>query len=172
MDTKSSAIQNTLSNCRTRAERMVNKRDCAEITITFKPKWRDNFDNEEIIVLVRRYFKALPLNDIREVLLIPEYGSNLNIHFHGLIRGRVKDLSTLKGFLNKRLGRSTISSVQLPKNYVDYILKEVVKNETTMKDIIYVYDDGSQEIVTLDTMDTYDRIYNNMYNGLKAHDTQ
>ena len=114
---------------------MMEHMDSSEITITFKQKWRDSFDNDEILSMFQRYFRFLPLNNLKEILLVPEYGANKNLHFHGLIRGRAKELSSLKGFLNKRFGRSTISMIKYPDSYVEYLLKE--QKETDLEDIIH-----------------------------------
>lgn len=126
----------TLSYLRPIMERMLEHLDSSEITITFKQIYRDNLDNDEIIKLIKRYFRFLPLNDIRELLLIPEYGQNKNLHFHGIIRGKSKSLSGLKGFLNKRFGRSTISNIKYPDSYINYLLKE--QEETDKDDILHI----------------------------------
>lgn len=128
-------IRNTLSYLRPIMERMIEHTDCSEITITFKQTYRDNFDNEEITNMLKRYFMFVPLQDMKQLLLVPEYGNNSNLHFHGLIRGKKKDMSSLKLFLNKRFGRSTISMVRYPDSYIKYMLKE--QDETTdLEDII------------------------------------
>lgn len=131
---KASAIQNPLSNCRILVDQMVNKMDASEITITFKQKYRDILTNSEISKTIAKYFRFLPLNHIREILLIPEYGTNKNLHYHGIIRGRAASVSELKGFLNRRFGRTTITSIRNTEKYKEYILKE-----QTNYDCDYIY---------------------------------
>lgn len=125
----------TLSYLRPLIESMVDKLDASEVTITFKQSWRDNLQNHEIIRMIERYFRFLPLTYIREVLLVPEYGANRNLHFHGILRGKVSDMSELKIFLNRRFGRSTISAIQCPAHYGEYIMKE--QEDTDINDIIH-----------------------------------
>lgn len=127
---------NVLSYLRPLMEKMLEYKDSSEITITFKQSWRNDFTNDEIIKFVERYFRFLPLNNLKEVILVPEYGANKNLHFHGIIRGKAKSLSELKGFLNKRFGRSTISNVKYVESYVKYLLKE--QEETDPDDIIHM----------------------------------
>lgn len=128
METKTAAIQQPLSNCRqfveTVIDRMANSLDASEITITFKPTYRVNNTNYEIIAFMRKYFRFLPLNLLKEIILLPEYGENKNLHFHGIIRGKASSVSELKGFLNRRFGRSTIATIRYPDKYTKYMLKE------------------------------------------------
>lgn len=140
METKTAAIQQPLSNCRPFVEkvidRMANSLDASEITITFKPTYRVNNTNYEIISFMRKYFRFLPLNILKEVILLPEYGANKNLHFHGIIRGKASSVSELKGFLNRRFGRATVSTIRYPDKYTKYMLKE--QEETIdYKDMIY-----------------------------------
>jgi len=133
---KDTAIQTPLSNCRMMAEKMVNTMDSSEITITFKQKYRDMMTNEEISLIMRKYFRFLPLNHIRELILIPEYGQNKNLHYHGIIRGKASSVSELKGFLNRRFGRTTITTIRNTEQYLKYILKEQTE-ELSYDDYIY-----------------------------------
>lgn len=129
----------TLSYLRPIIVEMMEHLDASEITVTFKQKWCDSFDNDEILSMFQRYFRFLPLNNLKEILLVPEYGANKNLHFHGIIRGRAKELSSLKGFLNKRFGRSTISMIRSHEDYARYLQKE--QDHTDIEDIIhYKYD--------------------------------
>ena len=74
--TKQAAIQKPLSNCRITdpvqehideiVDTMLEQLDSSEITITFKPKYRDILSNIEISSLMRRYFRFLPLNNLRK----------------------------------------------------------------------------------------------------------
>jgi len=116
-------------------EGMIEKLDASEVTITFRQSWRDNLQNHEIIRMIERYFRFLPLTYIREVLLVPEYGTNNNLHFHGIIRGKACDLSELKTFLNKRFGRSTICTIRCTEHYAQYLVKE--QADTDVEDIIH-----------------------------------
>jgi len=124
----SPAIQEPSSNCRelgTLIDHMVDELDSSEITITFRDKFINQFQNmDEIIHLIKHYFTYLPFNDIKELLLIPEYGSTSRIHFHGIIRMKSKDKATLLLWLKKRFGRSTISMIRNPIDYKKYMLKE------------------------------------------------
>lgn len=119
-------------------ERMANSLDASEVTITFKPTYRVNNTNYEIITFMRRYFRFLPLNLLKEIILLPEYGENKNLHFHGIVRGKASSVSELKGFLNRRFGRSTIATIRQPEKYVKYMLKE--QEDIILKDD-YIYCD-------------------------------
>lgn len=145
MGTKTAAIQNPLSNRRQFVEkvieRMVNSLDASEVTITFKQTYRNNNTNYEIIAFMRKYFQFLPLNLIKEIILLPEYGENKNLHFHGIIRGKASSVSELKGFLNRRFGRSTIATIRKPENYVKYMLKE---QEDIILEDDFIYNDYIQ----------------------------
>lgn len=142
METKTAAIQQPLSNCRQFVEkvidRMANSLDASEITITFKPTYRVNNTNYEIIAFMRKYFRFLPLNLLKEVIILPEYGENKNLHFHGIIRGKASSVSELKGFLNRRFGRATVSTIRYPDKYIKYLLKE--QEDIITKDD-YIYND-------------------------------
>lgn len=141
-------IRKPLSNFRVleaRVERMVEAKDASEITITFKPKYRETWDNDELIIYIKRYFAFMPLN-LKEVVLVTEYGDNLNLHFHGIIRGTSKDKSQLKTYLNKRIGRSTVSTIRNTIKYKEYLLKE--QTIDTLKDVIYF--DFEDDIERLD----------------------
>ena len=122
-------------------DKMVNTLDASEVTITFKPIYRVNNTNLEIINFMRKYFRFLPLNLLREIILIPEYGCNKNLHFHGIIRGKASSVSELKGFLNRRFGRSTISNIRYPEQYQNYLLKEQEEDITEADYIYYDYSD-------------------------------
>lgn len=125
MTTKTKQIRNALSYLRPIMDKMMdNNMDYAEISITFRQKWRDMFNNTELKRMINRYFRFLPLSDIREILLIPEYGDSKNLHYHGIIRGKASELSELKTFLNHRFGRSRIATVRKPEDYKKYMLKE------------------------------------------------
>lgn len=138
------AIQDTLSYCRPIMEQMVSQLDSSEITITFKQTWRDTMDNEDIMRMMKKYFNSIPLNDLRELILVPEYGESLNLHYHGVIRGKLKDVSSLKTFLNRKFGRTEIKNIKYPDSYVKYMLKE--QDETDIEDIIYIkYNDTQKE---------------------------
>lgn len=125
----------TLSYLRPIIERMMNTMDKSEITITFKQNYRDQWDNNDISAMIKRYFRFLPSKDITEVLLVPEYGNNHNLHYHGLIRGKAKEKSDLKSWMNKRFGRSTITMVRHEERYVEYLLKE--QKDSLINDIVY-----------------------------------
>ena len=132
--TKQAAIQTPLSNCRITdpvqkhideiVDTMLEQLDSSEITITFKQKYRDTLTNSEISLMMRKYFRFLPLDHLKEIILIPEYGNNKNLHYHGIIRGKASSVSELKGFLNRRFGRTTITSIRNTENYKKYIFKE------------------------------------------------
>lgn len=140
-------IRTTLSNLRSleaRVERMVEAKDSAEITITFKQKYRDTWDNDELIIYMKRYFAFMPLN-LKEILLVTEYGDNMNLHFHGILRGTAKDKSTVKSYCNKRIGRTTVSTIRNTQKYKEYLLKEQTRE--TLKDIIYFnYEDDIERL--------------------------
>lgn len=148
--TKQAAIQKPLSNCRITdpvqkrideiVDTMLEQLDSSEITITFKPKYRDILSNIEISSLMRRYFRFLPLNNLKEIILIPEYGQNKNLHYHGIIRGKASSVSELKGFLNRRFGRTTITSIRNTENYKKYIFKEQEGPDCTEEYIWYNYE--------------------------------
>lgn len=115
-------------------DEMTDKLDASEITITFSDTFMNHFnDMDEIISLIRRYFASLPLSGIREILLVPEYGATLRLHFHGVIRGTKKDCASLLRWLRKRFGRTTISMIRNTEEYKRYILKEKPEE--------YVYND-------------------------------
>ena len=147
---KTSGNSNTLSNCRITdpvqehideiVDTMLEQLDSSEITITFKPKYRDTLTNGEISSMMRTYFRFLPLNHLKEIILIPEYGNNKNLHYHGIIRGKASSVSELKGFLNRRFGRSTITSIRNTENYKNYIFKEQEGPDCTEEYIYYNYD--------------------------------
>lgn len=106
-------------------ESLVNDTKTSEITITFRDSFINQFnDMDDIIQTIEHYFKFLPTNTIHKILLVPEYGETSRIHFHGLIRGSRKELSSLLLWLKKRFGRSTISMIKYPERYKDYLLKE------------------------------------------------
>ena len=48
-------------------DKMVNTLDASEVTITFKPIYRVNNTNLEIINFMRKYFRFLPLNLLRKL---------------------------------------------------------------------------------------------------------
>ena len=112
-------IRKPLSNFRLWVDHLMGEYKCSEITITFTDKWRKQFDEDDIRYLLVRWFRAIPL-DINMVLLLPEYGKNMNIHYHGLISGNHKNLAKMKQFLNHRLGRRTISVIRMVEQYKDY----------------------------------------------------
>ena len=140
METKTAAIQKPLSNRRqfveTVIDRMANSLDASEISITFKPIYRVNNTNYEIMAFMRKYFRFLPLNLLKEIILLPEYGESKNLHFHGIIRGKASSVSELKGFLNRRFGRSTVATIRHPDKYIKYMLKEQ-EDVITKEDFIY-----------------------------------
>lgn len=130
------AIQNPLSYCRTTMEQMLERLDASEISITFKQQWRDLKTNEEIKEMIRKYFNYLPFNGLRELIMITEYGTSKHLHYHGIIRGKVKDLSELNNMLNKRFGRSYIRTIKYPESYVKYMMKE--QDDDLIEDMIYI----------------------------------
>ncbi|AUM61971.1 putative Rep [uncultured virus] len=139
VENKNCGNTTTLSYCRSRMEQMIEQLDSSEITITFKQKWRDEFTNDEIHQMIIKYFGSIPLTDLRELLLISEYGENRNLHYHGIIRGKLKDVSQLKSFLNKRFGRTEIKVIKYPQSYVKYMLKEQTEEEIEGSMIYYKY---------------------------------
>jgi len=126
------AIQRTLSYCRLKLEhlkshidRLCDKPNSSEISITFKPKWRDLYDNLEMKNYIYNYFESMVKQlDIYYVVLVPEYGSNKNLHYHGLIGGSAETLSQLKIFMNRRFGRCYIRSIKYVESYKKYLVKE------------------------------------------------
>lgn len=119
------AINNPLSNCRPIMEQMMEQLDASEITITFKDTFMDTLgDIDMVISLIGRYFSSLPFNDIREIILVPEYGDTNRLHFHGVIRASAKTKASLLLFLKKRFGRSEIKTIRNTVNYLNYMLKE------------------------------------------------
>lgn len=149
---RTGANRNTLSDLRLgKVEKYVqfllDKPKAMEITITFKPKWREEYDNQEIIAALRRYFRLNgPLISMEHLLLVTEYGENLNLHFHGIIVAKPKDLSQFKIWLNKRFGRSTISYIRHPESYAKYLLKEQTTSEM-LDDIIILHDENIELIL-------------------------
>jgi len=147
---KRAAIQTPLSNCRITdpvqkhmdeiVDTMLEQLDSSEITITFKQKYRDILANSEISSITAKYFRFLPLNKLKEIILIPEYGNNKNLHYHGIIRGKASSVSELKGFLNRRFGRTTITSIRNTENYKKYIFKEQEGPDCTEDYIYYKYE--------------------------------
>jgi len=124
------------------AARLVTCLDASEITITFKPKW-DVLRDDEIRSIIQRYFTFLPFNSIKEILLIPEYGDNSRLHYHGIIRANKKELSELKKFLRSRFGFSTISMIRQPEKYLTYLFKEHPEEEDT------IYRDYEDELIRM-----------------------
>lgn len=124
------AIQNPLSYRRKRrekVEKLIEKHieDSSEITITFKEIYREQLDNDEIMALMSKYFAAnANVHNLRWLLLIPEYGDNNNLHFHGLVKAKHKDLSQLQSWLKRRFGRTTIRSIKYTESYKKYLMKE------------------------------------------------
>lgn len=106
-------------------DNMIEEKDASEITITFRDKFLNNYENtSEIFHLLKRWLRFLPLSYIREILLIPEYGETNRIHFHGIIRAKAKDKSDMLMFLKKRFGRATIATIRNTQQYKEYMLKE------------------------------------------------
>lgn len=131
------AIQKSLSYRRITTEINNHIDECSEITITFKQRYRDILNDDEIHNLISSYMKwAYDFLNLNYILLIQEYGDNNNLHYHGLIRGKAKYLSQLKGLLNRRFGRNTIRCIRNTLRYTDYLLKEQSK-DTLNKVIIY-----------------------------------
>jgi len=119
------AIHNPLSNCRPIMETMMEQLDASEITITFKESFMETLgDIDMVISLIGRYFASLPFNDIREIILVPEYGETNRLHFHGVIRASAKTKASLLLFLKKRFGRSEIKTIRNTISYLNYMLKE------------------------------------------------
>lgn len=128
MAEKNTAIQQPLSNCRVIMEEListnVSQLDASEITITFRDKFIDSMnDMDEIIRYIELYFRFIPLK-LTSIFLIPEYGDTNRIHFHGIIRGKRKDIATLLLWLKRRFGRSTIATIRNTTKYHKYLLKE------------------------------------------------
>jgi len=146
VDAKSPGDTNTLSYRRARRDRLVpfieefmNDLNISEITITFKECYRQSYDNYFIHRLVEAYFQDLIYKyDIMQVLLIPEYGDNHHLHFHGLIQGGSKDISQILTFLKRRFGRTTIRMVKYPESYKKYLLKEQTKDPLGDIDVIMI----------------------------------
>jgi len=128
--------RNTLSDCRPvvpkeipaalareHTERMVNKLNASEITITFTAAW-DVIEDDEIIRFISEYFRCLPLSSLREVLLVAEYGETNRLHFHGIIVGKPKELSQLNKWLRRRFGRTTLRTIKHAEAYAAYMWKE------------------------------------------------
>lgn len=117
-------IRNTLSDLCPRMVELALKQDVCEITVTFKQHYRDNFNNTEIHHMLYRYIKYMPLNGLYELFLIGEYGDNHNLHYHGIVRGTRNALSQVKIYLNRRFGRTSISTIRDIYSYVKYLMKE------------------------------------------------
>lgn len=98
----------------------------SEITITFKQKFRDAMDNDEIETVLAEFFcDMLTHNKLDRLILIREYGDSHNLHYHGLINLRGNgnaDLSSLKSFLCKKFGRTTIKAVNKSHRYLNYLI--------------------------------------------------
>ena len=104
---------------------MEDHLDSSEITITFKDKYLNNInDMDDVIKLLEKYFLFVPVNGIKDYILIPEYGQNSRIHFHGVIRGTAKAKATLLLLLRRRFGFTEIKMIRDNRKYLDYIFKE------------------------------------------------
>lgn len=145
------AIHPTLSYCRPKMKQMVEQKDASEIAITFKQKYRDEFTNDDIMDLVRRFCESYP-EEIREMILVPEFGEiSLHLHYHGIIRSTLKVKSDLQRTLKRRFGKSEIHMIQYTESYVDYICKQIEQNDWSPWDIIYI---KNSEYVPPPTKDT------------------
>lgn len=118
-------------------EDMLEKHDSSEITITFKQKWRDQFNNDEIHAFLKEYFLKNDIFDYKEIILFREFGDNLNMHYHGIVRGLASKKSQLKTWLNRRLGFTFIRMVRNTERYKNYLFKEQLDIDQ-YKHVIYM----------------------------------
>ena len=113
---------------------LVNSPRAAEITITFRESYRKLYDDYEIVKLIEAYMKDSieHFDDIEEILLVSEYGDNHQLHFHGVIIGRARDLSQLLTYMKRRFGRTTIRMIKYPESYKKYLLKEQPNDDVSI----------------------------------------
>lgn len=113
-------------NCSKIIDTMMEDLRTAEVTITFKEKFRTNFQNSDLFYIVQKIIdnQFNMYKTLSEVLLIPEYGNNNHLHFHGLITATKPDLSNMLNAYKRILGRSEIKMIKYPESYKRYLLKE------------------------------------------------
>lgn len=101
-------------------EQIANQSNSSEITITFKPIYRAKYSDVEQAKIIRLMLQVYDINYI----LIPEFGQNMNLHYHGVIAGKSSTKSTVKKELLRLIGRTEIRNIQFVESYLQYLQKE------------------------------------------------
>lgn len=96
-----------------------------EITITFRPHYRARYSEPKIRSFLRNVLYGNITNPDASIILMPEHGTSLNLHYHGIITGlSTQELNQLQVDINTFCGRSEIKCIQYTQSYADYICKE------------------------------------------------
>lgn len=102
-------------------EQHIEDIKASEITITFKPIYRNKYIDLEISKIVRLFMMPYAK---ASYILVPEYGDNYNLHYHGVIIAPSNLKSQIKKESNLLLGRTELKSIQYTQSYLKYCLKE------------------------------------------------
>lgn len=101
-------------------EELVELKNTSEITVTFKPIYRQKYTDIEIGKVLRLMLQSYNITYI----LVPEYGKGNNLHYHGVVKGFSNIKSRMKKELNQLIGRTTINGIQYTQSYLEYMKKE------------------------------------------------
>lgn len=114
-----------------------------EITITFKQSIRDKYNDTEIRNTLIKWLNINCHNKLRYIL-IPEYGDNFNLHYHGVIwsiNNTIKTaISNLKRDLRREFGFTYIRYIRNYDKYMIYINKEQKEEDKELMRLIIRYD--------------------------------
>lgn len=98
-----------------------------EITITFKPEYRNMYEDEVIAKMTSKYLRR-GIRPTFNYVLYPEYGDNINLHYHGILYTKDKRIvtyiSNLSKYIKRDVGINTIRQIRNTGLYMDYMMKE------------------------------------------------
>jgi len=114
---------------------LVELKNTSEITVTFKPVYRQKYTDIEIGKVLRLMLQSYNITYI----LVPEYGKGNNLHYHGIVTGFSNIKSRMKKELNQLIGRTTINGIQYTQSYLEYMKKERSLIDPLIYDKLIIY---------------------------------
>lgn len=98
-----------------------------EFTVTFKPEFRTKYKDLDIAQILKRYLYRQLKQEVYYILY-PEYGDNLNLHYHGILYTELKRVKTyfsdLSKYIKRDVGLNTIRQIRNTTLYIEYMKKE------------------------------------------------
>lgn len=131
-------------------ERIVNDKSASAITLTYKPIFRDSFNEEQLRYQMIYTLECLAFNrDIPyEIVLIPDMDNNGNFHYHGVIIIPLKYRAIFKKDITKYIGFMKFDYIKDIEGWKKYCYKPDVYTQDEINKLqIYAFSGMTKPVV-------------------------